>query len=179
MQLDLQSDSFKPYLRWMASTQEWKVRKDGIDQTLNFDNAVFDISNTRLGWGAFGEGVAPDWKWDDTAGRAARPTPEHKRGFSVSVYAPKMLGEDQPSAIWESTGRGACLGMEALVAQIDDAKVVDKLPVVSFKGATPTKVGKGATAVPNFEIVDYVDRPGGFDNEVAATKSTPVEKAEF
>ena len=170
----LNAETYTPYLRWMASTQQWKLRKNGDDEILDFGNAVFDISNTKFGWGAFSEGNPPDWQWDGDNGQGPKPTQDHKRGFSVEIYAPKMLGDDQPVAIWESTSRGACLGMEALIAQVDDEQVKSKLPLVKYTGANSKRIGKGSTSIPDLEITGYVDRPEGFVTETPIGIKTPV-----
>jgi hypothetical protein len=178
MQIDLNDGSnFLPFIRWYASTQSWTLRADGEDQNVLIETAAFDFQNLKLGWGLFSEGAAPDWSWDNGA-RAAKPSPDHKRGFSIPIYAPKAFGEAAALAVWESTARGSCIGMERLTAQIDENQIETKVAVVKFNGASPERIGKGATSVPILELVKYVDRPDGMDDAPAPVE-TDSESPEF
>ena len=46
----------------------------------------------------------------------------------------------------------------------DRAANAGKLPVVEYKGSKMEKIGKGTTRIPQFAIVNWIDRPAGMDS---------------
>ena len=167
MTLDLGNESnWTPYIRWMASVQIW--RENGADgpREVEIENVVIDLENIKQGWGRFAEGEAPEWIWDNGK-RAPRPTEDHKRGFSVVLFSPRTFGDDAPSREWSSTATGAIKGLESLYAEFELKREDNpgKLPVVAYLGSTAVRVGKGNTSIPNFQIVDWTDRPDGLPTD--------------
>jgi hypothetical protein len=141
------------YIRYMPSTNAWMA--DGAE--VDIKEMVFDLDSLRTGWGKMAEGMAPDWQWDERLGvRGNRPSPEHKRGFSIKVYS-KATGLRE----WSTTGTGPVMGFEAVIDSIWGAKDAnaEKVPVVAFKGSKPVKVGKGSTRVPEFELKKWIVAP--------------------
>ena len=39
------------------------------------------------------------------------------------------------------------------------------MPLVKYVGATATRIGKGNTTIPNFEIIDWIARPDDLPGE--------------
>jgi hypothetical protein len=153
------------YIRFSPSINAWQLGKDEID----LKKIVFDLDSIKTGWGMMAEGQAPQWVWDASVGqRSLKPEGEFKRGFSVRVW----LGPDRGWAEWSSTGTGPCMGFEALageaMAQKDDNP--GKCVACAYKGSTATKIGKGNTRTPQFDILGWIDRPAedGDDDEAPA-----------
>jgi hypothetical protein len=161
------------YIRFSPSINSWQFNKDEFD----LKKIVFDLDTIRTGWGLLAEGQAPQWVWDTAVGqRGVKPEGEFKRGFSVRVW----LGPDRGWAEFSSTGTGPCMGFEAFagaaMGQKDDNP--GKVVVAAYKGSTPTKVGKGNTRTPNFEILGWIDRPADdADEEEEAPPPKAAAKA--
>ena len=155
-----------PHIRWMASTSSWNYSSEAGQQPFQFGQAIFDLAQVRTGWGWFTENEAPQWVWDPSIAEPASRPPEGewKRGFRVMVLMPKDFGTERLRE-FATTGTGAVMGIDALYTAYEElsAQHPGKVPVVAFRSATPTKVGKGQTCVPNFELVGWVERPEGLD----------------
>lgn len=174
---------FAPFIRFMASTSSWEMSQDGGTVPFTFTQAIVDLENIRTGWGLMGEGMAPQWQWDESIDSPDMKKPgegEWKRGLSVDVFSPKMFGEESPVRELSSTGTGVKMGFEALYAEFEASAPSNpgKVPVVSFEGAVRQKVGKGNTSLPTLKIIKWVDRPAdltpGEDEPVAAAPSEPA-----
>lgn len=173
---------FTPHIRYMASTSSWRMSGENGPEDFKLTQAVFDFENIETGWAVFEEGEAPAWNMDPSLETPA-PKPgdgrEWKRAFKVSVFSPKAFG-DEPVREFGTNGTGAAMGIEALYSQWEQGKDANtgKVPVCKFDGATPTKVGKGNTNVPNFTIAKWIDRPDelkeGSANEPAKTEAAPA-----
>lgn len=169
------------YIRFMPSANAWVFNKAEIA----IDNVVIDHDSVRTGWGKMAEGQAPEWSWDDRLGvKGQQPSPEHKRGFSVTMYT-KQTG----SVEWSSTGTGPVIGFDEIFETIWNGKDdnAGKVAVVKYTGSSPMKVGKGNTRVPQFSLVKWIPRDSvAWDSEPAdaepakpaakAAKAAPVEE---
>ena len=63
------------------------------------------------------------------------------------------------------------MGILALYEQYEaqrEAYGFSNVPVVQFDGATRKRVGKGNTAIPNFQIIKWIDRPAELPLEAEA-----------
>lgn len=159
------------YIRFSPSINAWQLGKEEID----LKKIVFDLDTIKTGWGLMAEGQAPQWIWDANVGqRGMKPEGEFKRGFSVRVW----LGPDRGWAEWSSTGTGPCMGFEALAGEAMAQKGANpgKVVAATYKGSTATKIGKGNTRVPSFEIIGWVDRPADDGNE-ADDEAMPPKRA--
>lgn len=146
------------FLRFSPQANAW-TNSDGVEVELK--KVVFDIDNVKTGWLHLGVGVR-DWQPDETLGRkGAQPSPDHKRGFEVTFYN-KEIG----TASWSSNGVGPNMGLEQLytACAADRSANAGKLPVVEYKGSKMEKIGKGTTRIPQFTIVNWIDRPAGMDS---------------
>lgn len=154
---------FTPHIRYMASTSSWRMSAENGAEDFTMTQAVFDMENIATGWCVFEEGEAPEWLMDPNLETPA-PKPgdgrEWKRAFKVNVYSPKAFG-NEPVREFGTNGTGAAMGIEALYAKWEEGVGSNsgKVPVCKFEGATPTKVGKGNTNVPNFTIAKWISRP--------------------
>lgn len=163
------------FLRFSPQANAW-TNSEGVEVELK--KVVFDIDNVKTGWLLLGAGVR-DWQPDVALGRkGAQPTPEHKRGFEVTFYN-KEIG----TASWSSNGVGPNMGLETLYTTCAAQREANagKLPVVEYKGSRMEKIGKGTTRIPQFAVVQWIDRPAGMDApseaeeyEAAAPAPAPV-----
>jgi hypothetical protein len=174
---------FQPYINFKASISTWEMSKDGGAQPFTFTQAIADIENIQQGWGLFGEGMAPQWVWDeaDDDYRHKPSEGEWKRGISLKFFSPKLFGDD-PIRELASTATGICMGIENLYNEYEASASANpgKVPVVAFEGVTPKKVGKGNTVIPNLKIVKWVDRPAaltGDDTKTAVVAPSPAAAA--
>ena len=143
------------FLRFSPQANAWTNSEGG---EVEIKKVVFDIDNVVTGWLLLGVGVR-DWQPDASLGRkGAQPTPEHKRGFEVTFYN-KEIG----TASWSSNGVGPNMGLEQLYTACAAEREANagKLPVVEYKGSKMEKIGKGTTRIPQFAIVNWIDRPAG------------------
>ena len=162
MPLNLSNGDFTPHIRWMAQTATWQKSTDDGKEIVEWRHAIFDLANLKTGWGIFAEGVAPEWVFDPTLTQKA-PKPQDgrdwRRGFKVNVYSESAFDGVREFA---TTATGAAKGIATLYEQYEAQRGnynFSKVPVVQFDGATPWKVGKGNTQVPDFKIVEWRDRP--------------------
>lgn len=150
------------FLRFSPQANAW-TNSDGAE--VEIKKVVFDIDNVVTGWLLLGVGVR-DWQPDVALGRkGAQPTPEHKRGFEITFYN-KEIG----TASWSSNGVGPNMGLEQLYTACAAERAANpgKLPVVEYKGSKMEKIGKGTTRIPQFAIVQWIDRPAGMNAPVEA-----------
>lgn len=172
---------FKGHIRYMASTSSWSMSvKDSKEQkNFVFTQAVIDLEKIKTGWGLFPEGQAPKWVMDANLTQpAAKPADEsgqsYKRGFKVDVFSKSLFG-DEPVREFATSATGAVMGIQALYEQFEKElpNNAGNVPVVEFKGAVPTKVGKGNTTVPTLVIVKWIPRP----EELSDKQSAPVAES--
>jgi hypothetical protein len=163
------------YIRFMPSANAWVYDKSEV----TIDVIVFDQDTVRTGWGKMSEGNAPEWQWDERLGVGGpQPSSEHKRGFAIKLFA-KGIGTVE----WSSTGTGPVIGFDAIFEQIWNQKAANpgKVPVVKYTGSTSTKIGKGNTRVPNFQLVKWADRDsvpwGNEEKAEAAPAAAPAPAA--
>ena len=176
------SGGYTPYVRYMAGTASWST----ADGSFQFTKAAFDLGNIQTGWCYLAQGQAPDWVMDaNLETPAPRPDGDDwKRGFKVNIMSKDMFGNDEPVREWGTSSVGATMAIQKLYSDWEEMNPNDsQVAVVSFAGATPTKVGKGNTNVPTLTIEKLIDRPaelaevsgtGGTDNSLS---SAPVAAA--
>ena len=92
---------------------------------------VMDLERIEVGWMAYGSG-GPDLRMVPFGGALPpQPSPEHKQGFRVRVYAPKLLGGVREFA---SSAKAVIAAMDALHS--------------AFEAAPERGAGAGAGGVP-------------------------------
>ena len=175
MPLHLQND-FTPHIRWMAQKSEWRKSTPDGPEPVTWDHAIFDLVNIETGWAIFAEGAPPEWVMDPSLQTKA-PKPKDgrpwRRGFKVMLCSDSALDGAREFA---TTAVGAVKGITALYEQYEREapKHPNKVPVVKYAGSTPARIGKGNTNIPNFEIVDWTDRPAGLSGS-NGTSNNPTD----
>lgn len=163
MPLNMSQASYTPHIRYMASTSSWSMSTENGMQPFQLTEAVFDLENIQTGWALFAEGQTPEWVMHPSLSQFA-PKPndgrDWKGGFKVSVYSKSLFG-DQPVREFATSSTGAVKAIEALYLQYEAEAPSNagKVPVVTFQGSVPLKVGKGNTTVPTLKITKWIDRP--------------------
>lgn len=161
--LGLENESSGEYIRFKPSVNAWYV--DGEEITLK--GMSIDPDSLKTGWGLIQEGEAPQWSWDEQVGvKAPRPDGDYKRGFSVMVHL-----KDHGWREWSSNGAGVNKGISAIWPEIHKSAPANKgkMAGVKYTGSTADTSGKGATRIPNFELVSW--------NKVDAQEPTPEPEA--
>lgn len=120
-----------------------------------FTHMIIDPATAKTGWGMY-DGQY-HWKWDDVLGqKSPQPDKEWCRAFGVVVM---VDSEDKP-LIYQRQSWGEWYGfLNMLQCYYNDvAKNAPKLPVLEWTGS----VEKGRTAVPQFKLAKWTDRPDAF-----------------
>jgi hypothetical protein len=123
---------------------------------------LMDLAQIEVGWIAF-TGGAPDFhmvRFGEPLPQ--QPSKDHRQGFRIRVYAPKLLGGLREFA---ATARVVIAAMDALHNQFEAAPESGQrlLPLVMLAGTTPvvSKAPQGQTTnyAPIFEITKWLPRP--------------------
>lgn len=149
------------YIRFSPQANAW-TNNNG--EEIQLKKVVFDIDAVQTGWLLLGVGVR-EWNPDASLGRKGpQPSPEHKRGFIVKFYN-KEIGTVE----WSSSGVGPNMGLEQMyiACVAHHAANPGKLPVLEYTGSKLEKIGKGTTRIPNFNVVSWIDKPAGMDQDDA------------
>ena len=158
------------YIRFSPQANMWT---NNNNEEIQLKKVVFDIDNIKTGWLLLGVGVR-DWVQDDSVGKKGpQPSPEHKRGFMVTLYN-KEIG----AAEWSSNGVGPNMGLEIMYKDCAAQRAANpgKLPVLEYKGSKAEKIGKGTTRIPKFDLVSWVDRPAGLDAVAEESEPEPIQQ---
>jgi hypothetical protein len=125
--------------------------------------AVFDFGSIETGWMLFAAGMAPSWQmvpFGQPLGE--RPTPEHKHGFRMHVWNPKIGLRELASA--SKTLVDAVDEIHTLFERAPEAQQ-GLLPVVKYTGATyipPRGAASKPRFRPQFEITKWIPRGAEF-----------------
>jgi len=123
---------------------------------------LMDLAQIEVGWIAF-TGGAPDFhmvRFGEPLPQ--QPSKEHRQGFRIRVYAPKLLGGLRE---FSATARVVIAAMDALHNQFEAAPESGQrlLPLVMLAGTMPvvSKAPQGQTTnyAPIFEITKWLPRP--------------------
>jgi hypothetical protein len=142
------------FVKFKPSANAWEEGKTEFDMTKV--KIVFDMDSVKTGWMKWGEekNSPPDKVWAEKAG-AKLPSPGegYKLAFSIEL----TLNDER--RIWESNGTGAVMGLDAIYDEMAQKREGDKLPLCRYTKSEPVKIGMGSTRIPQFEIVEWVERP--------------------
>ena len=141
------------FIKFLASSNSWE--HDNAELEMKGVKIVFDMDSVKTGWMNFVEkGSPPDKVWAEKAG-AKLPSPGegYKLAFSIEL----TLNDER--RIWESCGTGAVMGLDAIYDEMAQKREGDKLPLCRYTKSEPVKIGMGSTRIPQFEIVEWVERP--------------------
>jgi hypothetical protein len=183
LNLEPRNGDFTPYLKFNGKAGRWYTRSDvGEEIEVTELLAAFDLAQIKTGWIYFAEGEPPQTLWDNNGLISLKPAsmPKAKRGFAVSVFAPKLGGLREFSA----TSNGAVIAIRDLYdTQFEPAaeRLAGKVPVVKCERILPVKSKYGTNFEPVLKIVKWIDRPMGLPlDEIAAMppKPTPSQPKE-
>jgi hypothetical protein len=163
------SADFISYLKFNGKAGRWYVKTDtGEEKEVLQLTAIFDLPNIKTGWIQFAEGAAPDAIWDNGDAIPPAPSPQHKRGFAVNVFSPKLLGGLRE---FSSTSNGAIIAIRELHDSFEQTYDPDKtmVPVVACESVTPVKSKFGTNYQPVLKIVKWVPRPQEMDKAPSPT----------
>ena len=165
------------YIRFSPQANAWT---NNNNEEIQLKKVVFDIDNIKTGWLLLGVGVR-DWVQDDSVGKKGpQPSPEHRRGFDITLYNREM-----GAAAFSSNGVGNNIALETMYKACAAEREANpgKLPVLEYQGSKAEKIGKGTTRIPIFVLKGWVARPAGldavaeeFEAEPAAIVQQPVRK---
>jgi hypothetical protein len=147
------SESGSLFIKFLASSNAWEENKTEFE--MRDCKIVFDMDSVKTGWIKFIEkGTPPDKVWAEKAG-AKLPSPGegYKLAFSIEL----TLNDER--RIWESCGTGAVMGLDAIYDEMAQTREGDKLPLCRYTKSEAVKIGLGTTRIPQFEIVEWVERP--------------------
>lgn len=152
--INLGGDGGGAFIRFSAAANAWIIEGEEVPVS----QLLLDPSSLRTGWGLIEAGAAPNWAWDGDDGDAPKPSPDHKRGFSVMLYV-----KGQGWREWSANTAGSMNGLRAIWSEIlpgipqNPGMVV----VLAYGGSTAMKLGKGTTRIPNFSLVKWIVDPAG------------------
>lgn len=153
------SEDFTPYLKFNGKAGRWYTRNDtGQDIEVLTLTAIFDLTNIKVGWIMFAEGQAPDTVWDDNGRVGEKPSPNHKRGFAVNVFSPKLIGGLREFSSTSNIAINAIKELyDAYEKQYDPTKKL--VPVVTCESVQAVKSKFGTNYQPVLKIQKWVPRP--------------------
>ena len=155
--LNLSNGNGGAYIRFMAQTKVWE---NSDKEAITIDTMVMDLDSVRTGWLLLAVGQR-DWVEDAQVGvKGKQPAPEYKYGFSVKLFS-------KPTGVveWCANGVGVTKGFQQIFNACDKAADANpgKVPVIKYEGATSLKIGAGNTAIPNFTLKNWINRPTALD----------------
>jgi hypothetical protein len=161
--------SILSYLRYGPQENKMTLAgEDGKPREIPFLGKSFaiDIENGSMGWLLISEGMR-DWKpFPIDSVPPPSPGPTYKRGFSILLYAPKLLGSPEAHEMCSSTGAHMSF-CERLYNEAEPQFGKSNVPIVKITEAEPIKVGKGKSRELKFEIVKWVPRPTAITEALA------------
>jgi hypothetical protein len=173
--------SVLPYIRYSPQANTMALAgEDNKPREIAFLGKSFaiDIENGAMGWLLIDTGVR-DWKPFPIDSAVPSPGPNYKRGFSILLYAPKLLGSPEAFEMCSSTGAHLSF-CERLYNETEPNFGKGDVPIVKITAAESIQVGKGKSRELHFEIVKWVARPAAFTEALAklkAANATPGKNA--
>jgi hypothetical protein len=151
---------------------EWTTEQHDVSERLVL---IIDLKNAQQGWFLFPKGAAPErvLAAPDATDIGEAPSDKHQEGIRVLVRIPDdAVGTRELM----STALGFYEGLNELhdqyVAERDEHS--GKVPLCELVDCREKKLASGTTWVPEFRIVDWVDRP---DDMPLTVSPSPKPKA--
>jgi len=140
------------------------------DERIDVNYFMVDTDTIKIGWGKYSASEGYSYLFsDDIHTSIPRPDEEYKKAFSVWVLPKYVEGNQnitQPVSLWQRHSFGEFKGFQSMgssfYAESQKPENKGKLPVVKWTGSESISVGKGSTAIPNFEFAGFKDRPAEF-----------------
>jgi len=171
--LNLSNGNGGSYIRFMAQTKVWE---NSDKEAITIESMVMDLDSVRTGWLLLAVGQR-DWVEDAQVGvKGKQPSPDYKYGFSVKLFS-------KPTGVveWCANGVGVTKGFQAIYNACDKAADANpgKVPVIKYEGATSLKIGAGNTAIPNFSLKNWINRPAALDRVDGNEQQNAQADAEY
>lgn len=141
---------------------------------------LMDLAEIEIGWLSYAGGTPDLQMVPFGAGLPPPPSKEHRQGFRVRVFAPKLLGGLREFA---SSAKVVISAMDALHSAYEAAPERSQglVPVVSLAGTTPvtskTPQGSSTNYAPVFRIEKWVARPADLSPDAATAAAPPPAAA--
>lgn len=169
-------NDFVSALRYAARTNTWSTWDDITREMTNLSKVVatFDLEHVHTGWMRFRQGEPPDFVWDIDGRAEARPSKDHKRGFSVHLYIPHIGLRELCSS-----SPGLCEAITIIFDRYERAPEAAQglLPILQTGAATLIEGSFGAFWEPSFEILGWEPRPQGLPARKPAEPATPPSQS--
>ena len=162
--------SILPWARYSPRTNKMLISgEDNKSREVAFvgKSLAIDIENGMPGWLLLGKGLR-DWKPAPLDSDA--PGPNHKRGFSILISAPKLLGSAEAFEMCSATGAHLSF-CERLFNECEPHFGENAVPIVRITEAVAVSVGRGESRELHFEIVKYIPRPAAFTEALAKLRA--------
>lgn len=146
--------------RAQASDGRWETTMADISSPP--PQMLMDLAQIEVGWLSYAGGTPDLQMVPFGAALPPQPSKEHRQGFRVRVYAPKLLGGLREFA---SSAKVVIAAMDALHSAYEAAAERSQglVPVVCLAGTTPvtskTPQGSSTNYAPVFRIEKWVPRP--------------------
>ena len=152
--------SFNPIFKYNATAGRAYFKDAEGEKEIEKPTFVCDLYNTATGWAAFRAKEAPVRVFDPEPGVRAEKTDEsQKRCLMVLCYATESFEGVAELCTTSMHMLNALSDLYAEFRTVAEKNNDGKLPVVKLTGVTEMKDKFGTNYRPNFEIVDWVDRP--------------------
>jgi hypothetical protein len=146
--------------RALAADGRWETTM--VDISTPPPQFLMDLAQIEIGWLSYAGG-APDLRMVPFGTPLPpQPSKDHKQGFRVRVYAPKLLGGLREFA---ASAKSVLAAMDALHSAFEAAPERGRglVPVVSLASTTPvvskTPQGSSTNYAPVFRIEKWLPRP--------------------
>jgi len=136
---------------------------------------VWDIDAIETGWLHWPQGGQKEYRPNPSV---SQPLPYPGAGFSENIKIPMAI-DQQRIACWDQASVGSWKGfcqISAMIAQ-QAPQNSGMLPVIVFTGSTLTATGNNSTQVPNFNIVQWVQRPAILMPQAQQPAPAPAQPA--
>lgn len=165
-----------PFIRFSVENNEWLMSTATGDlEPIDWNSpVVVDVESVQQGWLKLEGGR--DWiEWPDNQ-PTEKPNDMYRQGFVLKFYSSKLF-DDEPVREFSASGAGVTEFLKKLYAESESSGNFGsgKVPAIKVLKATPVRIGKGPSKIPQFEIVKWVDRPdelGGEAGEKAVSAPT-------
>jgi hypothetical protein len=127
------------------------------DDYKNEFKIIIDFNELKVGWADWTQSppsvvVVPHGVSNQLP---ERPTPDHKEYFNVNIY-----NKNLNTVKFGSSAGSIIQSFDKLHDSYISANEKEKLPVIQVKGVVgPTKWGKATVYLPDWSIIDWVERP--------------------